>query len=253
MISSDYKVLLIKKFTDIGLTVQRVSTYQRVEFFCITMGIVEKLNTIGIKRGRPADILLDSSKQHKLIHDYNIDTKKDRFTKYRCLISLNPGSRKYRSPILGHTRESMIPASSLQLGIFNMLYFDKVLPLNPTDRDKPLNCFELTLFKIPDDKYDLRDLVIRYNLQRVYCNFLKLDDAYKKDQAKLIDAYESETYPKYRQRMKIGRKAFINNWNNSHSADQQMIEVIEYTDEESISEFEILMEARNQPDHDHSK
>ena len=212
------------------------------------MGIVEKLNAIGIKQGQPADILLDSSKQLMLIHDYDIDTKKDKFTKYRCLISLNNGSRKYRSPILGHTRESMLPAASLQLGIFNMLYFDKVLPLNPTDRNKPLNCFELTLFKIPDDKYDLRDLVIRYNLQKVYRTFLKLDDVFKKDQAKLIDAYESETYQKYRKRMKIGRKAFINNWNNSHSPELPLMEVIERTDEESITEFGILMAARSHPD-----
>ena len=216
------------------------------------MRIVEKLNAIGIKQGQPADILLDSSKQLLLIYDYNIDTKKDKFTKYRCLISLNNGSRKYRSPILGHTRESMLPASSLQLGIFNMLYFDKVLPLNPTDRHKPLNCFELALFKIPDDTYDLRDLVIRYNLQKVYRIFLKLDDGSKKDQVKLIDAYESETYPKYRERMMIGRKAFVNNWNNSRVTDQPMIEVIEYTDKESIAEFEILMAARDNPDWEQS-
>jgi hypothetical protein len=212
------------------------------------MGIVERLNAIGIKQGQLADILLDSSKQLKLIHDYNIDTKRDKFTKYRCLISLNTGSRKYQSPIIGHTRESMLPASSLQLGIFNMLYFDKVLPLNPTDKHKPLNCFELTLFKIPDDKYDLPDLVIRYNLQNVYRIVLKLDEVFKTDQAKLIDAYEFETYPKYRKRMKIGRKAFINNWNNSHSPEQPLMEVIERTDEESITEFGILMAARSHPD-----
>lgn len=212
------------------------------------MGIVEKLNAIGIKQGQPADILLDSSKQLMLIHDYDINTKKDKFTKYRCLISLNTGSRKYRSPILGHTRGAMLPASSLQLGIFNMLYFDKVLPLNPTDRHKPLNCFELALFKIPDEKYDLRDLVVRYNLRKVYGNFLKLDAVFKKDHAKLIDAYESETYPKYRKLMKVRRKAFINNWNNSHSTDQTPIEVIECTDEGSISEFEVLMAASSHPD-----
>lgn len=240
--------MLIVLFSGIRLATQWVSICPKVEFFSRTMGIVEKLNAIGIKRDQPADILLDSSKQIMLIHDYDIDTKKDKFTKYRCLISLNTGSRKYRSPILGHTRESMLPASSLQLGIFNMLYFDKVLPLNPTDKDKPPNCFELTLFKIPDHKYDLRDLVIRYNLQKVYRIFLNLDDVYKKDQGKLIDAYESETYPKYRERMKIGRKAFINNWNNSNSTDQPLIEVIECTDEGSISEFEILMAAHSHSD-----
>lgn len=211
------------------------------------MGIVDKLNAIGIRPGQPADILLDSSKQLTLIHDYNIDTKKDKFTKYRCLISLNTGSRKYRSPILGHTRASKLPPSSLQLGIFNMLYFDKVLPLNPTEKHKPRNCFELTLFRIPEDKYDLRDLVIRYNLTKVYHNFLRLDDVSTKDQAKLIDAYESETYPKHQKLMEIGRKAFINNWNNRHSPDQPQIEVVERTDEESITEFEILM-ARSYPD-----
>ncbi len=205
------------------------------------MGIVEKLNAIGIKQGQPADILLDSSKQLELIHDYGIDTKKDRFTRYRCLISLNTGSRKYRSPILGHTRDAMLPASSLQLGIFNMLYFDKVLPLNPTDRNKPLNCFELALFKIPDASYDLQDLVTRYNLLKVYRNFLNLDDAYKKNQAKLIAGFESQTYSKHRKLMKIGRKAFINDWNNTHSTDQPLIEVIECADEGSISEFETLI------------
>jgi hypothetical protein len=235
-------------FNAIRLAILRISKHQKAEFFCKTMGIVERLNAIGIKQGQLADILLDSSKQLKLIHDYNIDTKRDKFTKYRCLISLNTGSRKYRSPIIRHTRESMLPVSSLQLGIFNMLYFDKVLPLNPTDKHKPLNCFELTLFKIPDDKYDLPDLVIRYNLQKVYRIFLKLDDVFKKDQSKLIDAYESETYPKYRELMKIGRKAFINNWNNTHSPDQPMIEVIENSDEESITEFEFLMATRNRPD-----
>jgi hypothetical protein len=102
----------------------------------------------------------------------------------------------------------------------------------------------LTLFKIPEERYDLRDLVERYNLQKVYRNFLKLDDAFKKDQARLIDAYESHTYPKYRELMKIGRKAFINNWNNTHTADQPLVEVVEYTDEESISEFETLMAER---------
>ena len=248
MLSGIYKVLFIIIFSSIRLAVLQVSTHQKVALFGRTMGIVEKLNEIGIRPGEPADILLDSSKQHMLIHDYNIDTKKDKFTKYRCLISLNTGSRKYRSPILGHTRESMLAPSSLQLGIFNLLYFDKVLPLNPTDKDKPRNCFELTLFKIRDDKYDFRDLVIRYNLQKVYRNFLNLDDVYKKDQTKLIDAYESATYPKYRKLMKIGRKAFINNWNDSHSTDQPLIEVIESTDEGSISEFEILMAARSHPD-----
>ena len=212
------------------------------------MGIVEKLNAIGIKQGQPADILLNSGKQFMLIQDYGIDTKKDKFTKYRCLISLNTGSRKYRSPNLGHNREARLPTSSLQLGIFNLLYFDKVLPLNPTDRNQFQNCFELTLFKIPDDKYDLRDLVMRYNLRKVYRNFLKLDDVCKKDRAKLIDAYESETYPKYRDLLEIGKKAFINNCNTLQSPDQPVIEVIERTDEESITEFEYLMAARSHPD-----
>ena len=209
------------------------------------MGIVEKLKVIGVKPGKPADILLDSIKQLALIHDYNIDIKKDKYTKYRCLISLNSGSRKYRSPILGHTRESMQPASSLQLGIFNMLYFDRVMPLNPTDRNMPPNCFELMLYRIPDDKYDLQDLVLRYNLQQVYRNVQELDDVYKNDKAQLINAYESKTYQKYRTRMKIGRKAFINNWNNTHADDQSPVQVIECTDEESISEFEKLMAERN--------
>ena len=205
------------------------------------MGIVDKLNAIGIRPGMPADILLDSRKQLLLLQDYGIETKRDRFTGYRCLISSNTGSRKYRSPILGHTREAMLPASSLQLGIFNLLYFDRVMPLNPTERPHPLGGFELALFKIPADRYDLKDLVNRFNLQKVYRNFLKLDDAFKRDQARLIDAYESHTYPKYRELMKIGRKAFINNWNITHSADQPLVEVIECTDEESITEFEILM------------
>lgn len=213
---------------------------------CRTMGIVEKLNAIGIKKGQPADILLDSSQQLRLIQDYGIDTRKDRFTRYRCLISLNTGSRKYRSPILGHTRDAMLPASSLQLGIFSMLYFDRILPLNPTDRNKPLNCFELSLFRISDDRYDLRDLVSRYNLHKVYRNFLELDDAFKQNRVKLIEGYESRTYSNYRRLMKIGRKAFINNWNNTQSPDQPQIEVIERSDEYSISEFEILM-AENSP------
>lgn len=211
------------------------------------MGIVEKLNELGIRRGNPADILLDSHEQLMLIHDYGIDTKRDRFTGYRCLISTNTGSRKYRAPILGHSRESMLPASSLQLGIFNLLYFDRVLPLNPTERKPPQTGFELALFKIPDDRYDLRDLVHRYNLRKVYSTFQKLDEVSKRDPARLIRAYESETYPKFRQLMKIGRKAFINNWNNSQSSDQPLIEVIECTDEESITEFETLMAERGQP------
>lgn len=210
------------------------------------MGIVDKLNAIGIRPGMPADILLDSRKQLLLLQDYGIETKRDRFTGYRCLISSNTGSRKYRSPILGHTREAMLPASSLQLGIFNLLYFDRVMPLNPTERPHPLGGFELALFKIPADRYDLKDLVNRFNLQKVYRNFLKLDDAFKRDQARLIDAYESHTYPKYRELMKIGRKAFINNWNITHSADQPLVEVVECTDEESITEFEILMAERGQ-------
>jgi len=210
------------------------------------MGIVEKLNEIGVKPGQPADILLDSSKQIELIRDYDIDTKRDKFVKYRCVISLNSGTCKFRSPVLGHMRGSMSPASSLQLGIFNLLYFDKVLPLNPTYRPEPHNSFELTLFKIPENKYDLRDLVIRYNLQKVYRNFLNLDDASKRDQSKFIDAYESATYPKHQELMKIGRKALINNLNISNSADQAQIEVIECLDEESITEFEYLMAERNQ-------
>ena len=210
------------------------------------MGIVEKLNSIGIRQGKPADILLDSHKQLLLIHDYGIDTKRDRFTGYRCLISSNTGHRKYRAPILGHSRESMLPASSLQLGIFNLLYFERVLPLNPTERPPPLTGFELALFKIPDDHYDLQDLVDRFNLRKVFSTFQKLDKAHKRDPARLISAYESETYPKYRQLMKIGRKAFINNWNNSQAADQALIEVVESNDEESITEFENLMAARGQ-------
>ena len=210
------------------------------------MGIVEKLKTIGIKPGKPADILLDSNEQLMLIHDFGINTKNDKFTKYRCLISLNSGSRKYRSPVLGHTRESMQPASSLQLGIFNMLYFDKVLPLNPTDRNMPPNCFELMLFRIPEEKFDLPGLVARYNLEKVYRNFLEIDEVYKKDKASLIAAYENKTYQSYRERMKIGRKAFINNWNNSQSEEESEIQVIECTDEESVSEFEKLMAKRGQ-------
>ena len=95
--------------------------------------------------------------------------------------------------------------------------------------------------------------MIRYNLQKVYRNFLKLDDVVKQDQAKLIDAYDSATYPKYRERMMIGRKAFINNWNNSNTTDEPLIEVIETTDEESISEFETLMAAYCYPDWEQTK
>ena len=209
------------------------------------MGIVEKLNEIGIKQGHAADILLSSRKQLRLIHDYCIDTKKDKFVKYRCLISSNTGSRKYRAPILGHTRESMLPASSLQLGIFNMLYFDNVVPLNPTERRKPKNSFELKLFKIPRDKFDLRDLSFRYNLQRVYCNFLDLDDDFKVDQAKLIAAYEARTYDEFRKVLKIGKKAFENKLTDSHVPEYPQIEVIERIDEESIAEFKVLMAARS--------
>lgn len=209
------------------------------------MGIVEKLNEIGIKQGHAADILLSSSEQLRLIHDYGIDTKKDKFAKYRCLISPNTGSRKYRAPILGHTRESMLPASSLQLGIFNLLYFDNVVPLNPTERRKPKNCFELKLFKIPRDKFDLRDLSFRYNLQKIYCNFLDIDDDFKVDQAKLIAAYESRTYDEFRKVLKIGKKALENKLTYSHVPEYPRIEVIERIDEESINEFEVLMAARS--------
>jgi hypothetical protein len=208
------------------------------------MGIVEKLNEIGIKQGHAADILLSSRKQLRLIHDYGIDTKKDKFAKYRCLISPNNGSHKFRTPILGHTRESMLPASSLQLGIFNMLYFDNVVPLNPIERRKPKNSFELKLFKIPRDKFDLRDLSFRYNLQRVYCNFLDLEDDFKVDQAKLIAAYESRTYDEFRKVLKIGKKAFEKKLTDSHVPEYPQIEVIERIDEESIAEFEVLMAAR---------
>lgn len=209
------------------------------------MGIVEKLNEIGIKQGHAADILLSSSEQLRLIHDYGIDTKKDKFAKYRCLISPNTGSRKYRAPILGHTRESMLPASSLQLGIFNLLYFDNVVPLNPTERRKPKNSFELKLFKIPRDKFDLRDLSFRYNLQKIYCNFLDIDDDFKVDQAKLIAAYESRTYDEFRKVLKIGKKALENKLTDSHVLEYPRIEVIERIDEESINEFEVLMAARS--------
>jgi hypothetical protein len=209
------------------------------------MGIVEKLNEIGIKQGHAADILLSSSEQLRLIHDYGIDTKKDKFAKYRCLISPNTGSRKYRAPILGHTRESMLPASSLQLGIFNLLYFDNVVPLNPTERRKPKNSFELKLFKIPRDKFDLRDLSFRYNLQKVYCNFLDIDDDFKVDQAKLIAAYESRTYDEFRKVLKIGKKAFENKLTDFHVPEYPRIEVIERIDEESINEFKVLMAARS--------
>ena len=209
------------------------------------MGIVEKLNEIGIKQGHAADILLSSRKQLSLIHDYGIDIKKDKFVKYRCLISSNTGSQKFRTPILGHTRESMLPASSLQLGIFNMLYFDNVVPLNPTERRKPKNSFELKLFKIPRDRFDLRDLSFRYNLQRVYCNFLDLDDDFKVDQAKLIAAYEARTYDEFLKVLKIGKKASENQLTDSHEPEYPQIEVIEDTDEVSFTKFEILMAARS--------
>ena len=210
------------------------------------MDIIEKLNAIGIKPGQPADILLDSARQLRLIRDYGIDTRQDRFTGYRCLISSNPGYRKYRAPILGHSRESMIPASSLQLGIFNILYFDKVLPLNPSERQLPQQGFELALFRIPNDRYDLQDLVERYNLQKVYQNFLTLDDASKKSQAKLIDAYAAKTYPEFRKLMKIGRKAFINKLNDSLAVEGPRFEVTERTDAKSVNEFEVLMAAHRE-------
>jgi hypothetical protein len=138
----------------------------------------------------------------------------------------------------------MLPASSLQLGIFNMLYFDNVVPLNPIERRKPKNSFELKLFKIPRGKFDLRDLSFRYNLQRVYCNFLDLEDDFKVDQAKLIAAYESRTYDEFRKVLKIGKKAFEKKLTDSHVPEYPQIEVIERIDEESIAEFEVLMAAR---------
>ena len=44
------------------------------------------------------------------------------------------------------------------------------------------------------------------------------------------------------------QKKQAKNWNNSNSTDQPLIEVIECTDEGSISEFEILMAARSHAD-----
>ena len=82
-------------------------------------------------------------------------------------------------------------------------------------------------------------------IHKVYRSFLALDDVHEKNQLKLIDAYESETYPEHRQRMRSGRKAFMNNWNNLHSTAQPLIEVIENTDEVSNSKFENLMAAHS--------
>jgi len=161
------------------------------------MGIVEKLKDLGIKPGQLADILLDSGKQFQLIKDYGIDTKENKFRQFRCIISPNAGNRKYSSPVLAHSRKSRLPASSLQLGIFNLLYFDRVLPLNPIERHNPKSSFELKLFRVSDDKFDLTDLVRRYNLHKVYFNFLSLGEDDKKSRTKLICGYESLTYQKF--------------------------------------------------------
>jgi hypothetical protein len=205
------------------------------------MGIVERLNKIGIKQGRPADILLDSSEQVKLIHDYHIDTKTNRFTKYRCLIASNSGRRKYRTPVLGHDRESKLPPLSLQLGIFSLIYFEHVLALDPTERRKPKGSFELKLFKIPEDRFDLKDLVSRYNLRKVYINFLALEDKYKRNRAKFIAAYESMTYQDFLKREEVGKKALLNASSYTDNLNEPKMEVIEGADDLSAYELKTLM------------
>lgn len=214
------------------------------------MAIVEKLIEIGIKPGRPADILLDSSKQVKLIHDYHIDTKRNRFTKYRCLIASNNGRRKYRTPILGHNRESNLPALSLQLGIFSLIYFEHVLALDPTERRKPKGSVELKLFKIPEDRFDLKDLVSRYNLRKVYINFLALEDKYKRNRTRFIAAYESMTYQDFLKREEVGKKALLNASSYSDSLNETKMEVIEGTDSLSAAELKALMASSTYEDLD---
>lgn len=210
------------------------------------MGIVEKLKNIGIAEGKPADILLDSRAQLRLINDYHINTKTDGFTRYRCVITPNDGRRKYRAPVLGHTRESKLPSSSLQLGIFNLLYFEHVVALNPVPRSKPKGSFELHLFKIDEQRFSFVNLVSRYNLNKVYAKFLDLDEESRVDQASFIKAYAAETYKEFLKKEEMSKKALRYASNHLETDDEPQIGYFESTGDISIVEFESLMASRTQ-------
>ncbi len=156
------------------------------------MDIVQRLLALGIKPDGPADILLNSRKQFQLIKDFGIDLQADKDNQYRCMIAPNTGNQVFNSPVVGHSAGSATTGMSLQVGIFTLLNFKRLLPLLPVFKDPQASRLTLGLYRVDDQLFDLPALVRLYKVDQVFEDFRKMQSDHRSTQSIFLQEYEAK-------------------------------------------------------------
>ena len=143
------------------------------------MDIVQKLIDLGICEGGPADILMSSKKQIALINDFGIDLK-----------APNNGHHVFSTPVMGFSSNPNLGGTSLQIGVFNLLQFRKLIPLLPSFDESRPDRLVIGLYSLSEELYDLEALVKLYKVDQVYAEFNNMPDASKVAQQVFMEEFE---------------------------------------------------------------
>ena len=198
------------------------------------MDIVQRLIALGIREDGPADIFLSSKRQFQLINDFQIDLRADKNTQYRCIIAANHGDQVFSSPVVGHSSGAMLGGMSLQVGIFTLLQYRRLIPLLPVFKDDYADKLVLGLYSVADPLFDLQQLVKIYRVDRVFEDFQKMQDHHKASQALFLEEYDKKKA--------IARKiASKHDPVHSESSDPGII-LEEVVDEEAIAQISSTLE-----------
>ncbi len=200
------------------------------------MDIVQKLIDLGIREGGPADILLSSKQQFKLINDFEISLEAHKNTQYKCVVVPNNGHQVFSSPVMGPSANPIMGGTSLQVGVFTLLQFKKLIPLLPVFNDSRPDRLAIGLYSISEEFFDLEALVRLYKVERVHADFTKMQDAHKVSELAFLDEFE--------RKKAITRKAQSNRTDsdaNSGSSEPNIL-VEEVHDEELLRQITSTLE-----------
>lgn len=154
------------------------------------MDIIQRMIGLGICEGGPADILINSKQQFRLIDELEIDLAAHKNTDCKCIIVPNNGGHVFRSPVMGYSADPKIGEISLQVGVFTLLQFWKLIPLVPAFNESHPDQLGIGLYSLSEDYFDLEALTKLYKVEQVYADFINMPIAKKLSPHAFLEEFE---------------------------------------------------------------
>ena len=135
------------------------------------MDILQRMIALGICKGGPADILMDSKRQFELISELEIDLGTQKSNEGNCIVVPNNGGHVFTSPVMGYSTDPNMGEISLQVGVFTLLQFWKLIPLVPVFDESRTDQLRIGLYTLPEELFDLEALAKLYKVEQVHADF----------------------------------------------------------------------------------